>query len=120
MKILGGNLDGRVKVQEFPFSLRDGDFYVTHIRRGAWEPAAIGTNAPIDTTDDARAARTNAGVYPTTTGPTTRGGARAWTAADAARVEDLRSFNESLGGGGASTQLTPGERAYARARGYLS
>ena len=120
VSILGGNLDGRVKVQEFPFSLRDGDFYVTHIRRGAWEPTNIGTDAFVDTTDDARAARTNAGIHPTTTGPTRRGGARAWSDADVARVEDLRAFNESLGGGGSSIQLTPAERAYARSRGYLS
>lgn len=44
---------------------------------------------------------------------------RGWTDADAARVEDLRSFNESLGGGAASSSLTAGERAYAQSRGYL-
>jgi hypothetical protein len=42
-----------------------------------------------------------------------------YTQADADNVEDLRSFNDSLGGGGASSQLTAGERAYAVSRGYI-
>ena len=33
ISILGGNQAGTVKISEFPFSLKDGDFYVTHIRR---------------------------------------------------------------------------------------
>lgn len=43
-----------------------------------------------------------------------------YTAADAAAVEQLRSFNEELGGGGAAAELTDGERAYAEERGYIS
>ena len=42
-----------------------------------------------------------------------------YTAADRERVEELRAFNESLGGGGASAQLTDGERAYAISQGYI-
>jgi hypothetical protein len=42
-----------------------------------------------------------------------------YTAADRDRVEELRAFNESLGGGGASAQLTDGERAYAISQGYI-
>lgn len=125
ISILGGNLDGRVKVQEFPFSLRDGDFYVTHIRRGAWEPVGTVTPTTVDTTDDARAAASRAGtagVHPTTTGPTRRGGARAWTEEDARFVEDARTFNAQFEGGTGEyriSRLTEGQRAYARARGYL-
>ena len=37
--ILGGNQSGTVKLSNFPFSLKDGDFYVTHIRRN-WEAPA--------------------------------------------------------------------------------
>ena len=58
-------------------------------------------------------------------GPTSRRGKRAWTDEDAKRVEDLRAFNESLGGGSVvagenrGVQLTQGERAYAISRGYI-
>ncbi len=52
--ILGGNQAGTVKLSNFPFSLTDGDFYVTHIRRN-WEvPAeveAAGPEADPDATD---------------------------------------------------------------------
>jgi hypothetical protein len=44
----------------------------------------------------------------------------AWTTADAQEVERLRSFNEDIGGGRVRAQLTPGERAYAISRGYIS
>ena len=43
----------------------------------------------------------------------------AWTTADAQEVERLKNFNNELGGGSMRVQLTPGERAYARSRGYL-
>ena len=43
-----------------------------------------------------------------------------YTAADRENVEQLRSFNADLGGGAASAQLTPGERAYAISQGYIS
>lgn len=42
-----------------------------------------------------------------------------YTQADIDRVEELRSFNESLGGGAASAELTAGERAYAISQGYI-
>lgn len=42
-----------------------------------------------------------------------------YTQADIDRVEELRSFNESLGGGASSAQLTAGERAYALEQGYI-
>ena len=52
--ILGGNQAGTCKLSNFPFSLTDGDFYVTHIRRN-WEvPAeveAAGPEADPDATD---------------------------------------------------------------------
>jgi len=52
--ILGGNQAGTVKLSNFPFSLTDGDFYVTHIRRN-WEvPAeveAAGPEADPDASD---------------------------------------------------------------------
>lgn len=43
-----------------------------------------------------------------------------WTEEDARRVEELRAFNEDLGGGGADAQLTPEELEYARWKGYAS
>lgn len=43
--ILGGNQGGTVKLSNFPFSLRDGDFYVTHIRRN-WDITPISQSAP--------------------------------------------------------------------------
>lgn len=46
VQILGGNQAGTVKLSDFPFSLTDGDFYVTHIRRN-WEvPAAVEAAGP--------------------------------------------------------------------------
>jgi len=46
VKILGGNQAGTCKLSDFPFSLRDGDFYVTHIRRN-WEvPAEVEAAGP--------------------------------------------------------------------------
>ena len=48
------------------------------------------------------------------------GGGSDYSAADARNVEDLNSFNADLGGGPSSAQLTPGERAYAIERGYIS
>lgn len=42
-----------------------------------------------------------------------------YSQADADSVESLRSFNDSIGGGAASAQLTPGERAYAIEKGYI-
>jgi hypothetical protein len=42
-----------------------------------------------------------------------------YTQSDADRVEDLRAFNEDIGGGPASTRLTAGERAYAISKGYI-
>jgi cell wall-associated NlpC family hydrolase len=43
--ILGGNQNGTVKLSNFPFSLRDGDFYVTHIRRN-WEVPLAAESTP--------------------------------------------------------------------------
>lgn len=43
-----------------------------------------------------------------------------YTQADRDSVEQLRSFNEDLGGGAARSQLTAGERAYAIQQGYIS
>lgn len=48
------------------------------------------------------------------------GGGTGYTAEDARNVEQLRSFNQQLGGGSANAQLTPGERAYAQQQGYLN
>ena len=48
------------------------------------------------------------------------GGGTGYTAEDARNVEELRSFNQQLGGGAANAQLTPGERAYAQQQGYLN
>lgn len=46
VNILGGNQAGTVKLSDFPFSLKDGDFYVTHIRRN-WEvPAKVEAAGP--------------------------------------------------------------------------
>ena len=46
VQILGGNQAGTVKLSDFPFSLKDGDFYVTHIRRN-WEvPAEVEAAGP--------------------------------------------------------------------------
>lgn len=52
-------------------------------------------------------------------GGTTTGSSTAYSAQEAQNVEDLRSFNADLGGGAASANLTPGERAYAREKGYI-
>ena len=60
VKILGGNQAGKVKVSNFPFSLKNGDFYVTHIRRN-WEVPAETTTNP-DVTDPRR---TSTGVFKT-------------------------------------------------------
>jgi len=66
IRVIGGNQENvGVKIIDLPFSLTNGDFYVTHIRRGAWEPTEIVTNTSIDETDNARARRTNAGVFKT-------------------------------------------------------
>lgn len=43
----------------------------------------------------------------------------AWSEEEARNVEQLRRFNENIGGGAASARLTPGERAYAVSRGYI-
>lgn len=43
---------------------------------------------------------------------------RAFTQDDIDRVESLRGFNESIGGGAAQVELTDGERAYAVSKGY--
>ena len=46
--VLGGNIEGDVKLEDFDYSLKDGNFYVTHIRRN-WE-------VPKDILDDPDAA----------------------------------------------------------------
>lgn len=43
-----------------------------------------------------------------------------FTDADISSVEELREFNDSIGGGAARAELTPSERAYARSQGYTS
>jgi len=44
----------------------------------------------------------------------------AWLPEDARQVEQLRSFNDAIGGGAAQAKLSAGERAYARSMGYIS
>ena len=45
---------------------------------------------------------------------------RGFTDKDAQSVEQLRSFNDSIGGGVAGAALTEGERVYARSQGYIT
>ena len=45
---------------------------------------------------------------------------RGFTDKDAQSVEQLRSFNDSIGGGVADAALTEGERVYARSQGYIT
>ena len=117
IKVLGGNQENvGVQVIELPFSLTNGDFYVTHVRRN-WEITEIESESTVDNVDDIRAERNASGIHPTS-GPTSRGGRRAWTPEDAAEVEAIRRDNEILGGG-LRTKLTPGQRAYANSKGYL-
>ena len=57
--ILGGNIDGKVKLEQFPYTLKNGDLYVTHIRRN-WKIPAKKTNTSTSTTTT-----TTAGVFKT-------------------------------------------------------
>lgn len=43
----------------------------------------------------------------------------AYTQTDIDNVEQLKSFNDDLGGGAGRAKLTPGERAYAISKGYI-
>ena len=106
----GGDWTGSIDAMHFSAGPNEGGSF-DWVRDGTI-PRAPQTQT--DTTDDARAARTNAEPEAPPTNPSASG----YTQADAQNVEDLVSI---AGQGEAfSARLTPGERAYAIEQGYIS